>query len=160
MKTKNKKPVVESNENSVEAFPEETKSPEAVVNDAAPTTTVEDDAHTMNVGDSEASSSAPQTINLESSKATLAKRPWRLGAVKVPATKNGTQVEVWVAAVIDQNGNVVCCGDTVDMEFIIKLENSYDNILKAINASGKSLSEAVEVLQDFECKKTKAFKFD
>lgn len=100
-------------------------------------------------------------ITVESTKNTLAPRPWSLGAVEVVGrTPDGGTRPVWVAAVLDANGRTVCCGDSVDMCFILKLENSYDQICKMLEAVGNSTASAYDVLSDFECHKTKSFKFN
>lgn len=100
-------------------------------------------------------------ITVESTKTTLAPRPWSLGAVEVVGrTPDGGTRPVWVAAVLDANGRTICCGDSVDMCFILKMENSYDQICKMLGAVGTAVAGASDVLADFECRKTKSFKFN
>lgn len=59
------------------------------------------------------------------------KRPWHLSAIEVMSpeakTSNDVPKTMWLTSVVDDNGLLVCYGETENMKLIVEAANNFKN---------------------------------
>lgn len=59
------------------------------------------------------------------------KRPWHLSAIEVMSpeakTSNDAPKTMWITSVVDNNGLLVCYGETENMKLIVDAVNNFKN---------------------------------
>lgn len=62
----------------------------------------------------------------EKDDSMISKRPWHTNAKELEyRMPDGSTERRWTMTVNDADGNIICFGDSADMEFIVEMEHAY-----------------------------------
>lgn len=94
----------------------------------------------------------------ENNTDVLSKRPWKNSSIELTTRMpNGENATCHALSVVDANGDVVCYGNSADMEFIVDMENSLDEILRYVESQGESARGFIERFGKFKADRRKSF---
>lgn len=102
------------------------------------------------LADDEDSSHICKVGNNDKPESAVSKRPWKCSAKEVQfMTEDGETRSCWMRSIVDANGDTVCFGRTADIDFIIEMENFFDNALKMLENSRDNIDSVVESIKKF-----------